>query len=1094
MAKKKTGSPLASGGAGTLFEYRVAAIMLVHLLRNSHPPSLQVPMVRLGLQQSARGHLLDDIVVYGEPGSVCTEFQVKRTLTVTATDADFVDVVTQALHVLRERDRDVERGELALGLIAEGNAAPVDQLSKLTEWARGHSSHETFAEVVRPRVVDEKYRTRLTRVRDAVAAAIAAGAPDLGGTERTTHQLLAALHVWRPMVEDDGEQYRAALDQLRPVADSFSVTPASLFAHLEALAKDWGPRAGVVDAASVWRQLRRRGLSGSGSSPALLDGEEIDVDAVVRGPIEALNLRREVDAAEAWLAAGEPAAVDAFAAIAERLKEARFMPDAGVMLRRRADALQAIGQVNEAVAARVGLAWDELDRARVWEAGFALHDGRQPGPSLTLAGPIQRTQSAAEAAVQVAKGGSLGGLAVAFDCLQNEDQYVARAAVFLCEEAIADDQPQIVFDRLDALRAIAAAAADDTADAGRERAIRIQMCIADATGDWIGLMRDALRRQPRPTVAWLHARRARHLALSGDGPGAQEHYLEAIERACVERMFDEAADWLYALRTVRFWYEPLGRDEQHPRAQAVRPHAKPSGLPGSPHSSELALRAMLDESRPVEALQLARRWRWQAFVRAQLTDELDAVQTVGTLLQQRGDIEESIKSFARAGSREKAVAAARELPDRPAHVASSTLTPAPTSRAAAFAAAAAASDLMDDDEARAWAERAFEELRNPHTRISLTGGSPYLRAFDVLAAVCDVLTPGQEDALIQLVEPTIDRAADHYRHTDEPVAEILSSLASRRSDVLALLCRAIVTDERMASIILRRGDLLREHREQIAELLTPHATDNVNACQAIIRAGADPAATRELARSSVNQMLTAREHRPYSLTGYAGATEVAVLASVLDQDTRNRFAWTMLERATDQRELKFSRWNDLAGLVNISDKIAPETQARLLPRVMEIARGEHEAGPGLDDDLQLAPLALSCAAGLSPDPAQCAEIEQIGTALLQAGEGSEQWRIVGAMSYLPTEYSKLDLWLCSVHPLPALRTLAAIRWARNPSVLSLDRAAHLARDSDYRVRRELARALRGSGAGSTTEGRLIVETLTNDVRRCVRKLALPTTR
>jgi hypothetical protein len=188
-------SPTSTSGAGTIFEYRVAAIMLVHLLRGSHPPGLQVPLAELGLQQRVRGHLLDDVVVYGEGRSPYTEFQVKRTVTVTASDHEFVDMLSQALHVLKDREELVTRGELAVGLIARGNAAAMDELESLTEWAQGHASYDSLAEVFVPGVVNEKLRSRWRHVEQAVRAAIDLGAPDLGGVERTAHQFLRALQV-----------------------------------------------------------------------------------------------------------------------------------------------------------------------------------------------------------------------------------------------------------------------------------------------------------------------------------------------------------------------------------------------------------------------------------------------------------------------------------------------------------------------------------------------------------------------------------------------------------------------------------------------------------------------------------------------------------------------------------------------------------------------------------------------------------------------------------------------------------------------------------------------------------------------------------
>ena len=384
MAKKQAVSPAASGGAGTLFEYRVAAIMLTHLLRRTHPPGLLVPVVRVGLQQRVRGHLLDDIVVYGEapPSSLCTEFQVKRNLTATAGDEEFVDVITQALHRLSGLREDTpSRSGPGLGLIAEGQAAALDQLAELTRYARGHAGHRTFADVFVKRVVDEKLRTRLENVQAAVALAVEGGAPDLGGVDLSAHALLSVMHVWRPSAGDDGNDFRAALDRLTPIAESFDVTPIDLFGHLAGLAESWGPVAGVVDANSVLRQLRRRGLGAAGPSGSALAGtsDTIDVDAVVRGPIDSLGLQGEVAEAERLLAAGDAEAASKFASIVTRLEAARFLLHATMMRRRQADALQAIGRDDDAVIMRIGMAWEGLDADRPWDAGFALHDGRRAG-------------------------------------------------------------------------------------------------------------------------------------------------------------------------------------------------------------------------------------------------------------------------------------------------------------------------------------------------------------------------------------------------------------------------------------------------------------------------------------------------------------------------------------------------------------------------------------------------------------------------------------------------------------------------------------------------------------------------------------------
>jgi hypothetical protein len=309
MAKKELSSPFASGGAGTLFEYRVAAIVFGHLLSQTLTPGLQVPVVEVGLQQRVRGHLLDDVVVYAEGRTPYTEFQVKRTLKVTASDSQFVDVLEQALHVLAEKEDLVASGKLALGVVARENAA-MNELEELAEWAQGHAKHDTFFEMFVPKVVDEKYRTRLQHVEGAVAAAIARGAPDLGGAKRATHAFLAALHVWPAKVSDNGLDFKSILDCLQPIAEQYETTALSLFGDLAALAQNWGPVGLVVDAEWVTRRLHRRGLKRISDDPAAdVTMDTIVGDAVVRGPLAHLDLRGELDEAEGLLTEQDPASV-----------------------------------------------------------------------------------------------------------------------------------------------------------------------------------------------------------------------------------------------------------------------------------------------------------------------------------------------------------------------------------------------------------------------------------------------------------------------------------------------------------------------------------------------------------------------------------------------------------------------------------------------------------------------------------------------------------------------------------------------------------------------------------------------------------------
>src|SRR5215467_9958774 len=55
-------SPLSTGGAGTIYEYRVAAVVLAALLRGDRVIGLEVPVTEVRLQQRIAGSYLDDVI------------------------------------------------------------------------------------------------------------------------------------------------------------------------------------------------------------------------------------------------------------------------------------------------------------------------------------------------------------------------------------------------------------------------------------------------------------------------------------------------------------------------------------------------------------------------------------------------------------------------------------------------------------------------------------------------------------------------------------------------------------------------------------------------------------------------------------------------------------------------------------------------------------------------------------------------------------------------------------------------------------------------------------------------------------------------
>ena len=400
-------------------------------------------------------------------------------------------------------------------------------------------------------------------------------------------------------------------------------------------------------------------------------------------------------------------------------------------------------------------------------------------------------------------------------------------------------------------------------------------------------------------------------------------------------------------------------------------------------------------------------------------------------------------------------------------------------------------------------DEALAEVGRTDRVARFLGPSAYIRAYEALAALCDCLSDQQLDRLLEQIEPLIDRPAGQYRKTDEAVANILLSAVGRRPDLAPTLARALLADQQMATPILKRADLLRQYKDAIEPVLTQKADENQFACVALILAGVNSEPVVTYARARVEQALMPREHQPGRATLYGGSDQTALLASVLDPVTRDRFARTMLERALDRRELTASRRDDLNGLINVTSTLSDDTKAALLPSVMEMARGEHDGGPA--DDLfsgngphtsfryvgpsTLADIALVSASCLTTTPELTVEVESIGISLLLGGDEHAQWQIFHAIARLPSANSQLNLSHCAVHPTPALRAVAAVRWAQDPTVLPAETVVALARDSDHRVRRILARAVwdhrESASADQTSE---VVAVLATDVRRSIRRL------
>jgi len=254
-------SPLSTGGAGVIFEYDVAAILMSRLLRGaSVPVGIHGPVARVAFQQSNEGYPLDDVVAWGhaDPPAIAPtlQVQVKRRVSAAGGDTEFGKVIAAAVTACSGQPEQFAARRLLFGLAARrSGASHLDELTELTDMARAHAEPETFENLLRAGITRKPLRDRFGEVLAAVATA--ARAPEAITVRQFTHQILRALHVWQVEEGPDGRDWRAELDGLADLAAAAGKSPADIMTHLLAVAGRFGPRSGNIDADHVRGELAR---------------------------------------------------------------------------------------------------------------------------------------------------------------------------------------------------------------------------------------------------------------------------------------------------------------------------------------------------------------------------------------------------------------------------------------------------------------------------------------------------------------------------------------------------------------------------------------------------------------------------------------------------------------------------------------------------------------------------------------------------------------------------------------------------------------------------------------------------------------------
>lgn len=840
-------------------------------------------------------------------------------------------------------------------------------------------------------------------------------------------------------------------------------------------------------------------VSGSAPTPPSSSPAPIEADAILRGPIAHLGLVDDVRRAERVLTDQPDEAAALLSAVAERLEAEGFAPHAAPVRELQARALGAAGRRAEEGLVRVTLGWRRLAAGDIPSVRAQLHVLRDWGAEVPAQLVRVRDALSAVSVLRSEHGVRLDQVATAVDALAEGDPHQSDAVLALAEGAVVAREPEVVHARAGLIDGLAGAMPGD--DESQLMAARLRMCVADCCGGWDELAASARDSYPPAVAALVMARSARHLTLVPAPQAGVARWRDAIERGCLAKLNDDAADWLYALRATRIEYGLIGPDinELHRHAQALRSAGGGTILPEAYSAHERGLDYLRDQKWP-DAYEQLQRYLWRSVVVASWGDEIEAHELLGDLFAQTGRGYEALKHYIAAGQTTKLEAFAETLRDQALSVPIELVSPRAWERSAAFKFVAKCADLIVDDDGREWCAAAFREIKEHPQPAGPGAPDPWLAAFAAFGQLAELSTAEEAQDFLGISKDLLPREPNRYRFSDEAQVFALIGIgrahAELRSTALDQLLQAILVDQRMAELTLTQGGaLLRGDPDRVAAAVGGAASESVYAALALIISGADTAPLVPLARRWLAAALAPRVHPPGQMSLGTGLPQTAGLVSALPVDERLRFANGMLDFARDDEEMSHNRADALGALRAIARYVPDVARSELFEGALPFALGEVE---GSDEELfsgasdllrrfrvnigpaRLAGAGLGAAAALAARAEQYSAVERAAVNLLYGADELTLNSIAAALVGLPPEKVSLPIDVLATHPSPWMRAAAAVLWVKRPDEAE-EIGLRLAHDPSHHVRGALA-----GGVGAEARHESVREILRADPRRSVR--------
>ncbi|MFD9619683.1 hypothetical protein ACFWB2_20705 [Streptomyces virginiae] len=857
--------------------------------------------------------------------------------------------------------------------------------------------------------------------------------------------------------------------------------------------------------------------------PARVDRQQ-QAELILVGPLNTEMLAPVLRRADALLPTDPGQAAGLYGDIASELHANGFHGHAAVMQSKQMAALQAAGHLVAAAEMAASLAVASLragdyDRARFLAGDVAKLASKCVEAGEPRAEGVRRTAELLQAARDslLHPLGELDSLREVLLAGSVEQDPAIRPVLvlLLAEQALAVDPDSVC--ELETLLLEAIATLDNGADDGDHTLLRLRLVRAH----YDPVERRALHLQARQhritrrPAALVFAREGRRLAEQGNADAAVEAYRHAVDAGIRADLPQDAADWLYSVRSINVWYGPWpgDLDDEHRLAQALRATGSGRFLVRARHPREQALSAIV-RKKPREAIAAAQRWLVDTVVTGDWTGELEALRFLADLYQDNTEASLAASYYQRAGEAEAVKKHAAASGDTLLPVGPLQGVPWRVSRAR-VAQLEAQADILHDDAVASLLGELLEVARRLLSG-DLTESPLRHHLHQTLSSACTLAPRGTVEQAEQVLTELVDlkrtdrdatwlAIAERHPHLAFQAASKLLDDAERGTyDAMAALAKT-----RWIRILTSPSSPLTAAEQTSCQTrIVALADDNKHpAVLALSQVLPDHPTVRAAAQEALDRILFRPEPDPHTTSIGDGLMSDAFLVCHLDESCRRRCADRLIKIASDRREIADARRSALIGIRSLIGDLPQADRTAIYLRAKPFVLGEQD-GSHLDNEMTGTPHPLSAvhfsfgtaslrgpALKLAHSAAEHDDehhwVRENAIALLRTDVPSDVGDAALVLAHLPSQIVfSVDPALLVTHPNRTVRqagAFLAVSYAdQHPRTVR-----RLAEDADHTVRRTLAevaelRLKEGPVHPIVPE---VLERLAEDVRASVRHAA-----